>query len=99
MGMHYRYKESPGCEVSAFLEGLKMPLLDFYGDFARATHSCRKCGWTGLGSAMSSGESFGEGVDKHCPQCGERWGFVQYPVFVVEDPPADWKSKTGRVAD
>jgi hypothetical protein len=36
MGMHYRYKESPGCEVSAFLEGLKMPLLDFYGDFARA---------------------------------------------------------------
>jgi hypothetical protein len=48
---------------------------------------------------MSSGESFGEGVDKHCPQCGERWGFVQYSVSVMDDPPADWRSKIGRVAD
>jgi hypothetical protein len=79
--------------------GLKMPLHDFYGDFARATQSCKKCGWTGLGSAMSSGESFGDGVDKHCPQCEERWGFVQWSVAVGEDAPADWRSKIEPVAD
>jgi hypothetical protein len=76
-----------------------MPLIDFYGEFSAATQICNKCGWTGLGSAMGSGKSFGEGVDKHCPHCDERWGFVQYSVSVVDDPPADWKSKIGRIAD
>ena len=74
-------------------------MLDFYGDFARATHSCSKCGWSGLGSEMNSGESFGDGVDKECPACAQRWGFVQYSVTVADDAPADWKSKVGRAAD
>lgn len=74
-------------------------MLDLYGDFARTEHKCGKCGWSGLGSAMTSGESFGDGVDKHCPQCDERWGYVQWSVAVADDPPADWKSKIGRVAD
>jgi len=76
-----------------------MPQLDFYGAFTQAAQRCEKCGWTGPGSAMVSGERFGEGVDKHCPACGERWGFVQYSVTVTDDPPADWRSKIGRVAD
>ena len=76
-----------------------MPLLDFYRAFEQATQCCRKCNWTGQGSAMVSGESFGEGVDKECPACGERWGFVQYSVTVTDDPPADWRAKIGPVAE
>lgn len=64
-------------------------LRDDYSPFMAAEHRCRACGWTGLGSAMTSGESFGDGIDKHCPRCGERWGFVQYPLIIhAEDPSA-----------
>ena len=59
-------------------------LLDFYGEFARASQTCRGCGWRGLGSTMESGETFGDGVDKHCPSCGQRWGFVQFSVAFIE---------------
>ena len=75
-----------------------MPLLDFHGKFERAIHSC-KCGWSGPGEAMVSGESYGDGIDKHCPQCGELWGFVQWSVSVADAAPADWKANVGRVAD
>lgn len=76
-----------------------MPLLDFYGDFERANQSCVKCGWLGRGSTMANGESFGDGIDMHCPKCSERWGFVQWSVSVTDDPPIDWKANVGRVAD
>ncbi|MGO9930440.1 MAG: hypothetical protein ACLPV8_01285 [Steroidobacteraceae bacterium] len=46
---------------------------------------------------MTSGETFGDGIDKHCPACGERWGFVQWSVVVADDPPDDWRSKIERV--
>ena len=36
-------------------------------------------------------------VEKDCPACGEKWGFVQWSVFVTDNPPKDWKSKIGRV--
>ncbi len=74
-------------------------LLDYFGDFQRQTITCEHCAWSGLGSTMSSGEAFGDGVDMDCPQCGERWGFVQYSVFVADDPPEDWEANIGRVAD
>jgi hypothetical protein len=74
-------------------------LIDFYGDFERATHICRKCSWFGLGFAMPSGESFGDGVDKECPQCGERWGFVQWSIAVADDTPEGWEANVGRVVD
>lgn len=77
----------------------EMPLIDFYGEFAGSEHSCGHCGWAGLGSSMESGESFGHGIDMHCPTCSERWGFVQYSVTVADDAPADWKANIGRVAD
>lgn len=65
-----------------------MGFIDFFGDFERGTYRCRKCAWVGLGAAMSSGESFNDGVDKHCPKCDERWGFVQWSVATKDDSPA-----------
>lgn len=74
-------------------------IIDHFSEFGRRTVTCEHCAWSGLGVDMSSGESFGDGIDKHCPKCRERWGFVQYSVVVADDPPADWKGKIGRVAD
>ncbi len=74
-----------------------MPLLDFYGEFAATGVTCDACQWTGIGAELTSGETFGDGIDKHCPACGERWGFVQWSVAVAEDPPDDWRSKIERV--
>lgn len=76
-----------------------MAQVDFYGEFARAQQTCSKCGWSGLGSEMASGESFGDGVEKECPGCGAAWGFVQFSVTVEDDAPADWKAQIGRAAD
>jgi hypothetical protein len=36
-------------------------------------------------------------VEKDCPACGEKWGFVQWSVFVTDSPPKDWKAKIGRI--
>ena len=81
------------------MEVRNMPLLDFYGDFCQATQTCRYCGWTGLGEEMESGEWFGDGVEKHCPACGEKHRYVQWSVAVADDAPADWRARIGRVAD
>jgi hypothetical protein len=74
-----------------------MRLLDFYGKFARSSVTCGHCGWTGKGAEMTNGEGLGDGIDKHCPACSERYGFVQWSVAVAENPPKGWKSKIGRV--
>jgi hypothetical protein len=44
-----------------------------------------------------SEEVFGEGVDKHCPACNDRWGFVQWSVAVADNPPDDWRANIGRI--
>ena len=49
-----------------------------YSDFVKSTIECPNCKWIGLGATMVSGESFGDGVDKECPVCGKRWGYVGY---------------------
>lgn len=74
-------------------------LLDYYGEFARSTTTCKHCGWSGKGADMTTDETFGHGADKLCPACGERWGFVQYTVAVADDAPDDWPSKIEPVAD
>lgn len=74
-------------------------LLDYYGEFARRVVQCRDCGWSGKGGEMESGETFGDGVDKHCPACGERWGFVQWSVVVPQSAPSDWRAKIERAPD
>jgi hypothetical protein len=73
-----------------------MPLLDFYGEFATGGVTCDACKWTGIGAELSSGAIFGDGVDKHCPRCDERWGFVQC-VAAVDNLPVGWKANIGRV--
>ena len=95
----YRASGRTTADIFARVGGRQMPLLDFYGDFRRANQSCGKCGWSGPGSAMASGDSFGDGIDMHCPKCSECWGFVQWSVAVADDPPIDWKANVGRVAD
>jgi hypothetical protein len=44
-----------------------------------------------------SEEVFGEGVDKHCPACNDRWGFVQWSVAVADNLPDDWRANIGRI--
>ncbi len=50
-------------------------------DWMHAVKICPKCGWSGLGSEAKSGESFDSGVDKHCPACDHRFGYVSYPLL------------------
>ncbi len=70
-----------------------MVFLDFFGDFTRASHTCKKCGWHGLGADMVSGETFGDGVEKHCPRGDEYYRFAQWSVIGPDDPPDDsWKA-------
>ena len=71
--------------------------MDYYGEFAAGAVACEKCGWTGLGAEMISGEAFGDGIEKHCPVCDQKWGCVLWSVAVADNPPDDWRSKIGRV--
>lgn len=73
--------------------------LDYMGAFKRRAVTCRHCGWSGRGADMEAGDSLGHGMDFHCPACGERYGFVQYPVVVPDDAPDDWPAKIPPVAD
>lgn len=75
-----------------------MPLIDFYGQFAAGNVECSRCGWTGLGSELVTGDTRGDGCENDCPACGETWGFVRWSVFVADDVPG-WEANTGRVAD
>ena len=74
-----------------------MPLIDYYGKFAVCSIACLICGWTGIGEEAKTGGSFGDGVEKHCPMCWNYFGFVQFSVFVVDDPPQEWEANIGRV--
>jgi hypothetical protein len=76
-----------------------MPLIDHYGEFCRSNVECGKCGWTGLGSEMSTAEACDDGCEKECPACGERWGFVQWSISAADDAEANREAKIGRVAD
>lgn len=69
------------------------------GEFYETAATCRHCGWQGKGRAMTSGDWFGDGVEKHCPACDERWGFVQWGVSTTDNPPEGWEANIGRVAD
>jgi hypothetical protein len=73
--------------------------IDKHGQGAARIVACGHCPWSGEVADMTNGDSFGDGVEKNCPVCGEYYGFVQWPVFVVDNPPAGWKANIGRVAD
>jgi hypothetical protein len=72
--------------------------IDHYGDFASGEKSCKHCPWKGKAADMTSGDSFGDGVEKHCPDCGTYYGFVQWSVIVSNNPPSGWEANIGRVA-
>jgi hypothetical protein len=74
-----------------------MTLLDFYGEFATSGVTCDVCKWAGIGAELISGETFGDGIEKDCPSCGKKLGFQQWPVFVDNNPPEDWKANIDRV--
>jgi hypothetical protein len=65
-------------------------------DFKFAQQHCSGCGWTGLGSETAMGDSFDEGAEYHCPTCGERFGFVPYPLLSesLTDPRAPETDRT-----
>lgn len=45
-----------------------------------AEFSCKKCGWTGKGAALASGELFRELQELDCPKCGGRITILQFPT-------------------
>jgi hypothetical protein len=73
-----------------------MPLPNDYAEFAAKKMTCG-CGWIGIGAALTAGEAFGDGIERHCPACKEKWGFVQWSVFASKKLAKNWKSKIGRV--
>jgi hypothetical protein len=36
---------------------------------------------------MSNGNSTGLGIDKHCPECGVRYGFAKFSMIADADTP------------
>lgn len=69
-----------------------MKLLDHYSKFRRAFHTCEHCGWYGKGASMKNGSYNSLGINKHCPECGERHSFAKFSVLVEDDCPDDWPS-------
>jgi len=59
-------------------------------DWMNATHTCERCGWMGLGSEASIGETFNDGAEYHCPKCNHYFGYVSYPLLTesLTDPRA-----------
>lgn len=71
-------------------------VLDYMGDFRRSSVECRGCGWSGLGSEMKLGDTFGDGAEFDCPKCGKS-RFVQWSIVVGDEAPDDWPAKVPRV--
>jgi hypothetical protein len=41
-------------------------------------------------AGMNNGSYNSLGIDKHCPECGERYGFAKFSVLGGNDTPGDW---------
>ena len=52
-----------------------------YYDWKSSSQTCPSCGWSGLGSKATVGETFAEGAEYHCPACEHRFGFLSYPLL------------------
>ena len=44
---------------------------------------------TGRSAAMKNGACTGLGIYKHCPKCGELYGFAKFSAL-VDNMPDDW---------
>lgn len=52
-----------------------------YYDWINTKHTCKDCGWVGLGKVAEMGESFNDGSEYHCPKCNHYFGFIAYPLL------------------
>ena len=50
-----------------------------WNQFQAARLVC-ECGWNGCGRDSVTGETTDQGVNRHCPECGEHFGYVAFPV-------------------
>ena len=76
--------------LAAALYNSPMKLLDHYSQFRRAIHTCEACGWRGTGAGMDNGTYDSLGIAKHCPKCGERYGFARFSVLIGDDADDNW---------
>lgn len=51
-----------------------------YYTWQEAEIACSQCDWSGRGDDAKTGEDYRDGIEKHCPACGYRFGFVLYPL-------------------
>lgn len=51
-----------------------------YYEWLNSGVQCPECGWCGLGSEAATGEIFDDGVDRHCPSCSHRFGYLGNPT-------------------
>lgn len=69
--------------------------MSYYYDFKNNPQTCPKCGWVGLGTEATMGDSFAEGAEYHCPKCFEYFGYISYPLLKesLTDPRAPHADK------
>ena len=63
--------------------------MEWY-DFKAHKITCSHCKWTGLGSDLKLGETFRDGAEFDCLECGEKYSFVMWPktTDMLTDPRA-----------
>lgn len=67
-----------------------------YFDWMEGRVSC-SCGWSGTGADACIGETFSEGAEYDCPECGGKLRFVLFPTHLEmrDDPRADPADRAG----
>ena len=74
-----------GCAPSArrrlawFIRAQK--IMSEHYDWKNATHTCKDCGWVGLGHDAEIGETYNDGAEYHCPKCKYCFGYISYPLL------------------
>ena len=52
-----------------------------YYEYEKQAFSCSSCGWEGTGLECEMGDLLSALFEIHCPKCGERVGFVEFPLI------------------
>jgi hypothetical protein len=70
------------------LKARLITMSKYYDNWRAEKHSCRVCGWQGLGSELRQGEMFEALFEINCPKCGERVDVIELPT--IEESRANW---------